>query len=850
MAESVASSHVDHNVRMRGITLMSNLREELRVPVEQLRWDASLENLMGETTADMEPLEELFGQERATKAIELGLGMKSPGYNIFVAGMFGTGRHIAVNKLLEEFNQGGPIPDDICYVNNFKNPDHPRLLTLPAGGGQEFKKRMSDFVESLKKKIPAIFESEEFQSARNEIVNSHMGQQKALFKNFESKVSEANFMMVQVQMGPFTRPDLAPVIVGNAMKIEQLESLVEEGKFSAEELEKIKEKYKELMQEMEKIFKEARGIDKKIQENVDSLAKDWVQPVVKDSLDALRGGIEGEAVTTYLDEMEKDIVENLDRFKPRLVQAQTGQEGGPGNPMLLPPDPGQLKDYEVNVLVDNSDTEKPPIVVENYPNFRNLFGAIDRIMDGQGRWFSDYRHIKAGSFLKANGGYMVLDARDMLTEVGVWPVLKRTLRNGVLEIQTDPFSFLFTSSVKPEQIPIRVKVILIGEAEIYDILHWYDEDFQKIFKVKADFDTVMANTDENLKKLVGFAAKLASDEELLPLDRSGMKAVAGLSVRWAGRKKKISTQFERVADLIREADLQARKADSSVIGWEHVQQAYDDRIERVNMLEDKIQEYIEEGILMIDTEGSQIGQINGLSVYSMPEFSFGRPSRITAKISMGKSGIINIEREAELSGQSFNKGMLILSGFLRDRFAQEKPLTLTASITFEQSYSGVDGDSASTTELYALLSAIARVPIDQGVAVTGSVNQHGQVQPIGGVNQKVEGFFRVCKARGLNGKQGVMIPKLNVGDLTLVPEVVSAIEEGKFNVWAVDHVDQGIELLTGVAAGAPNEEGAYPEGTVNYMVNERLDAITRGMKEFMDSSGEDGDDGGDEEGAE
>ncbi|MEJ2715674.1 MAG: ATP-binding protein [Deltaproteobacteria bacterium] len=822
---------------------MSDLRETLRVPLEELSWRDSLAELVGESTSSIEPHEEIVGQERAVKAIRFGLAMKSSGYNIFVSGMNGSGRETIVRRLIEEANVDGNIPDDVCYVNNFKNPDQPRLLLFEAGQGRKFKTRIESLLETLKKKIPAVFESEEFQAARNEIVNQHMGKQKALFKNFENKVSSENFMMVQVQIGPFTRPDLAPVVVGNPMRIEQLESLVEEGKFSAEELERIKEKHKELTQEMEKIFKEARDIDKTIQENLEKLSKDWVEPPLKDLLSPIGEEFESDAVKGYLEEIEADIIAHLDRFRPRMVQQQppSGGEGTAAPPMLLPPDPTQFKDYEVNLVVDNAETTKPPVVWETTPNFRNLFGTVERVMDARGMWSSDYRHIKGGSLLRAMGGYLVLNAREVLTEVGVYPMLKRTLRNRVLEIQTDPFSFLFTSVLKPQEIPVKLKVVMIGEPEIYEILHWYDEEFRIIFKVKADFDSTMPNTNENLNKLVGFIANVCKEDNLLPFDTSGVEAVARLGIRWAGRKKKISTQFERLADLVRESDLKATQAGASAVSAQHVEEANADRLDRINMIEDKIHEFIEDGILMIDTSGSRVGQINGLSVYALPEFSFGRPSRITAKISMGKSGIINIEREVELSGHSYDKGVLIFAGFLRDRFAQQKPLNLTASITFEQSYSGVDGDSASSTELYALLSALSGKPIDQSVAVTGSVNQHGEVQPIGGVNQKIEGFFKVCKAQGLNGKQGVMVPRRNLGDILLESEVLEAVNNGQFHVWAVDTVDQGIELLTGVPAGERDSDGNYPEGTINYLVDARLEELSKGIKEFESTSSEDED---------
>lgn len=817
---------------------MSDLKEMLRLAWDELCWLGPAEGIIEKTTADIEPQHGIIGQERAVKALQLGVLIRSKGYNIYVAGINGTGRTATVKKLLDELDLGHSVPPDLCYVNNFKNPDQPRLLVMKAGSGILLKQRVADLIGSLQKKIPAIFESEEFQSARNEIVSRHMGAQKALFKNFENKVSSENFMMVQVQVGPFTRPDLAPVIVGNPMKIEQLEALVDEGKFSAQELEKLKSKYKELSMEMEKIFKEARDIDKTIQEDLEKLSREWVQPLLKDLTDSLQEGMDNESLSIYVDELEADIVNHLDRFRPRIVPSPVAGEA-PGPPMLLPPDPTQFSDYEVNVLIDNSETRKPPVVVETTPTFRNLFGTIERVMDRQGIWFSDYRHIRVGSLLKANGGFLILNAQDVLMELGVWQGLKRSLRNGVVDIQADPYGFFFSSALKPEKIPIQLRVIMIGDPEIYELLHWYDEDFRKIFKIKADFDSRMPNNDQNLQKLVGFIARITAEEGLLPCDESGVRTVARLAVRWGGRKNKITAQFERVADLLRESDFRAQQEGAAVISSRHVEQANRDRIERVNMIEDKIQEFIEEGIIMIDTQGRRIGQINGLSVYSFPEFSFGRPSRITVKTSMGKSGIISIEKEAELSGHVYDKGVLILSGFLRDRYAQDKPLNLTASITFEQSYSGVDGDSASSTELYALMSSLSGVPIDQGIAVTGSVNQHGEVQPIGGVNQKVEGFFKVCKASGLTGSQGVIIPRSNVGDLMLDLEIIEAVKSGMFHLWAVDHVDQGIELLTGIPAGQPDENGDYPEGTINYLVNLRLDELSQGMKEYESSDGRD-----------
>jgi lon-related putative ATP-dependent protease len=450
-----------------------------------------------------------------------------------------------------------------------------------------------------------------------------------------------------------------------------------------------------------------------------------------------------------------------------------------------------------------------------------------------GMWKTDFTKIKSGSFLRANGGYLVLNALDVFIEPGVWIALKRTLRNRSMEMQSfDPF-YLFTSSaLKPEPIEARVKVVMIGDAYIYETLYYMDEDFKKIFKIKADFDSVMNRNEDSQLQYSTFIRKICQDEKLLPFDRTGVAAVIEYGVRLAGRQKKLSTEFHRITDVLREANYWAKKDGSGQVTEKHVDQAIAERIDRLRMIEDKIQEMIDEGIILIDSEGAKVGQVNGLSVYDLGEYSFGKPSRITAKTSMGKAGIINIEREADLSGRTHNKGVLILGGYLRGKYAQDKPLTLTASLAFEQSYSGVDGDSASSTEVYATVSSLANVPLRQDIAITGSVNQNGEIQPIGGVNQKIEGFFDVCRARGLTGKQGVIIPHQNVGDLMLRKDVVAAVQEGKFHVYPVVTIDRGIEILTGMPAGEKNPDGTYPSGTVNGLVDQKLRDLAKKMKEF------------------
>jgi len=797
------------------------------VPIEKLRWRCDPERLRFESTDDLPVMEEIIGQERALEAIRLGLDIDGFGYNIFVTGLVGTGRKTAIKGLLEEIDTVGKIPNDICYVNNFKNPDMPEMISLPAGRGNEFREDMDNLIETLKKKIPLIFEDERYLNQRKEILERFRDQQAGYFKEFEKKVTQEKFSLVQVQMGPYSRPGIFPVIDGNPMSFDQLEGLVQEGKLSAEEVERLREKQKELASELEDIFKETRKTEKGIRQSLEDLDREVISPMVSDSISDIREKYDNEKINSYLDEVQESIVENLTRFTEKEEQPQII----PG--LNIPQPPDQFTEYRVNVLVDNSDTKGAPIIVETTPNYRNLFGTMERIVDRSGIWRTDFSRIKAGSFLRADGGYLIVDALDALIEPGVWQTLKRTLKNGVVEMQTyDPFYLFATSALKPEPIQVDVKVIMVGDAMMYHLLYNYDEDFKKIFKVKADFDTVMDKNEEAISQYASLIHKICNEENLKPFDRSGVAAVVEHGVRLAGRQKKLTTRFHLLADVLREASYWATKEGSQYVCEPHVEKAIEKRNRRVNLVEDKIQEMIEDGMVMIDSDGAVVGQVNGLSVYNLGDYAFGKPSRITAKVAMGKAGIINIEREAELSGPTHNKGVFILAGYLRGKYAQDKPLTMSASICFEQSYGGVDGDSASSTEIYALLSSLSGIPLRQGIAVTGSVNQKGEIQPIGGVNEKIEGFFDVCKAKGLTGKQGVMVPHQNVDDLMLRKEIVKAVEEGTFHIYPVKTIDQGIEILTSVEAGERDEKGNFKEGAVNFSVDKRLKELAAGIREF------------------
>ena len=809
---------------------MADEKKIEEVPIEKLRWRCPVEKLDLSTTDDVEPCDWIIGQDRAVKAIKLGLDIDSVGYNIFVTGFVGTGRMTAIKHLLEGLEKPGSIPEDKCYVNNFKNPDMPRIISFPTGEGRLFRKHTENLILTLKKSIPSMFESEAYKEKRKEFIKESEEGQKAILEEFEKQVKQEGFALVQIQMGPFVKPDVQPVIDGKPISLAKLEKQVKAGNFPQEKFGILKAKYDALGELMEDIFKEGKEIVKELEKALEALDKEVIVPLIKDLIKEIKAKYENEKVQTYLDEVEESLITNLDRFKP--TREKTPEMPLPGLPSFFKPE-DEFSEYRVNVVVDNSETKTVPIIIETNPTYKNLFGTIERAADRGGIWRTDFTRIKAGSYLKANGGYLVINALDLLIEPGSWQALKRALKYGRVEIGAyDPFYLLGTSAMKPEPIETEVDVVMIGSNYLYHLLYQLDEDFKKIFKVKADFDSVMPKDEQNIYQYACFIRKICDEDKLLPFDKSGVGAVVEFGVRVAGTQKKLSTRFTIIADLIREASYWATNADSKVVKHEHVEKAIEEWIARVSLLEDKIQEMIEDGTIMIDSEGAVTGQINGLSVYDLGEYAFGKPTRITARTSMGRAGVINIEREADLSGRTHNKGVLILGGYIRGKYAQDKPLTVSASICFEQSYSGVEGDSASSTEVYAILSSLSGTPLRQDIAVTGSINQKGEIQPIGGANEKTEGFYHVCKAFGLTGTQGVMIPHQNVKDLMLKNEVVEAVKQGKFRIYPVKTIDQGIEILTGVKAGERKEDGTFEEGSVNYLVDKQLRQYAESWRSF------------------
>jgi ATP-dependent Lon protease len=797
------------------------------VKAEALRWSLDLKKLQFETTDDLEPLTEIIGQKRGVDAFRFGAGMNHAGYNIFVTGPAGTGRLATVKKLLHEISdKSGRVPDDLCYVNNFKTPDEPVLIRLKAGQGKRFKKDIHNLIETLKREVPRLFEGQDYINRKKEIMEEYEKKGKGFFKELDKKVRDEGFTLVDVQMGQIKRPEVAPLVDGQPTHIDQVEQMMEKGRFPKEEFEEMKKKYTVLRNEIEQIFIELRELQKEIQQNTEEMDRVLFLSMANELIAPIKGRYRSKKIETFLNSVVEDMSENLQIFMSGQAEAFTGTPviAIKGNPFDV---------YHVNLLVDNSDRKGPPVIVENNPSYQNLFGSIERIIDRNGIWRTDFSRIRAGSLVKANGGFLVLNLLDAAREPGVWPALKRSLKNKSMQIETyDPFYLFTTTGIKPEPIDMDIKVVLISDSYIYNLLMALDEDIPKIFKVRAEFDSVMDRDDRAIQQFAEFVRMKTKEEKLKPFDRGAVAARVEQAVREAGRQEKISTGFPLISDIIREADYWAGRDKKKRVSASHVEEAIKTRIYRTNMLEEKIQESIDRGTLLIDTDGTKVGQVNGLAVYSIGDYMFGKPSRITASTSMGRAGIINIERESDMSGSTHNKGVLILGGYLREKYAQDKPLTISASIAFEQSYAGVDGDSASSTEVYALLSSLSGVPIRQNIAVTGYVNQKGEVQPKGGVTQKIEGFFDCCNRKGLTGTQGVLIPEKNLKDLMLRKDVVAAVKKGIFHVYAVNNIDEGIEILTGIPAGEKRGDGSYPEGTINYLVNEKLKSLAEGLNNF------------------
>ena len=699
-------------------------------------------------------------------------------------------------------------------------------MIFDAGDGRRFRKDMQYLIDMTRKVVPKIFMSEDYKDRQNRIVREFEGRQRKLVKGFEEKLTEAGFVMVQVQYGVGVRNEIHPIIDEEPMPLEQVEVMVSEGKFAASRLDELRRKWDSLRREFDVTTIESKKLTTKLEEAVARLDFSIVTPLITEKFNLLRKRYQNEKVHVYLDEAEEAMLSDLDRF--RETQQVRSEEDGTKVRAREP-----FEEFSVNLMLDNTDTDSTPIEIEKSPSYRNLFGSLERVVDRFGYWRTDFTRIFAGSLLKASGGFLVVNATDVLSEQGAWSQLKRTLRNREIEIVGyDPFYQMAGAGIKPEPIPLDVKVVIIGDPWIYSTLWRVDEEFKKIFKIKAEFDSVMAFNERHVRQYYEFVRLIVEEENLLPFDLAGMQSVVEFGRRLSGDRSKLTTRFTAISDIIREASFCTAHRRGKVVGRKDVYKAMTSRRNRVNLSEEKIQELYDTETLMVSTTGKEVGQINGLSVYSSGEHSFGRPTRITCSTSLGKAGVINIERESDLSGPIHNKGVLVLSGYLRSLFAQDKPMVFSSSLTFEQSYGGVDGDSASSTEIYVILSSLANIPILQSLAVTGSVNQKGEIQPIGGVNEKVEGFFDVCKARRLTGSQGVIIPHQNVKDLLLRPDVIEAVKAKKFHIYPIKTIDQGIELLMGKPAGKRLSNGTFTDASVFAIVDDKLREMALALQNF------------------
>jgi len=781
---------------------------------EELRFSVSLDGGF-KSTAELAQVEDFVGQERAVAALELGLGVAGGGFNIFVSGLAGAEKLEGLRRWVAERASRSPTPGDWVYVHNFKYPDAPHALYLKAGKGVRLRDLMRDLVKALREELPKAFRQEAFDKEKTLLREKYNKRAQELNAQFDKAAREKGFLL---QIGPRGNVMFIPLINGKPLQSPEEFSQLQEAK--RQEIEKRQE---ELVEEMEEVAARQREVMRELEADIRLVERRFCEQLLTPLIGAIEQEMENEKVSSYLPEVREHILENLDNFKESPAMA-------PGFPFILHGREHRdtFLEYDVNVVVDNSVIEGAPVIIESSPTYLNLFGSIERVVDRFGRVVTNFTRIKSGSLLRAHGGYLIFSLEDAVTEPAVWKVLRRTLRSRRIEMETyEPFALFSASGLRPEPVEINTKVIVVGSPFLYHLLYTWDEEFREIFKVRADFREVMEMEENHRAAYAQWVTKLCKEEGLPPFDREAVERLLEFGARQAGDREKISASHAEVCDLVREADYWARKEDAQLVLGRHVQQALENRIFRSNRIEGEIRELIANGTILIDIAGRKVGQVNGLSVLDIGGYTFGRPTRVTASVAMGQAGIINIERESRLSGSIHDKGVLILSGYLRNRYGQDKPLAISASLCFEQSYSGVEGDSASSAELYALLSRISDIPLRQDIAVTGAVNQWGEIQAIGGINEKIEGFFDVCRVMGLTGRQGVMIPAANLRNLILRSDVVEAVAQKKFHIYPMRTVDEGLEILTGIRAGGVGEEG-----TANQAVSGRLREFAVRLKEF------------------
>lgn len=782
---------------------------------EDLRFKVDASQLAVAAAPEMESDGEWFGQDRALAALELGLRVPHAGYNIYVCGLGGTHRERELAALLRRFANGRETPGDRVLVYNFRNPDRPRALYMPAGSGRRLQKDMRNLVDELRQVLPKTFRDETFEEEKEKLSEEFGGQGEEINRKLAQQAEEAGFA---IQPGPSGEILFIPLKDGEPMKPEDLEKLGPEGR------EKLRHRQRELARQMKAVMRQQQSLlhrlGREVKEAERRVAGDVVTPLVEE----IAKNYPQDDIQGYLNDVREHILDHLQAFQEQ-----------PPQPIPLPfMMPAAMQEeplfkYSVNVLVDNGGREGPPVVVESWPTYKNLFGAVERMIDPHGRLVTNFTRIVGGSLLQAHGGCLIVNLFDALSEPLTWRALKDCLKREELEIEAyDPLGLFGTTTLKPEPMRIQTRVVLTGPTYLFQILYFVDEDFREIFKVRADFDFESQGEDAQ-RNFVAQVARLAKTEQLPPFAAGAVARLLEEAARSVGDRRKLPAQWDDLADTMREAAFWATKANQSEVGADAVQRAVEQRTFRLNRIEAKIREMIRDQVLLVDVDGSRVGQVNGLAVLNLAGYQFGRPSRITAIVSLGAHGVVAVDREAKLSGKTYDKAVLIITGYLRHKYAQEFPLSLSASVSFEQSYSDIDGDSASAAELFAIISSLSEVALRQDIAVTGSVNQFGEIQPIGGVNEKVEGFFQVCSEVGLTGRQGVMIPAQNVDNLVLSHEVMDSVQKGEFHVYPVHTLEEGLELLTGVRAG-----DVRAEGTIHYRASDRL----RRFADIMRRSGE------------
>ena len=762
-----------------------------------------------------------IGQEKALSALDFGLTMDSKGFNIFAIGESGTGKMSTIMHMLKEKASKEEAPSDWCYVYNFKDPDASIALSFGPGLGSHFQKEMDELIKILRLEIPKAFESKEYETQKSKIVDEFQQKQTEYLSRLDSEAKERGFSVKRNPTGVLIIPVKES---GDPLSKEEFDALDDKTRKKMEETGRF---FQEKLNDVVRILREAEKIVREMLVRLDRMvALDIVGPMI-DTIQ--RKYARQERVVKYLDDVKEELLSHLDDFKP------TEEQPTPFPFLKMPKAESSFSKYAVNVIVNNGEIEGAPVAYESNPTYLNLFGRMEYKVQ-YGMATTDFTMIKAGSLHKANGGYLVIDALALLKNPFSYEALKRALKNREIRIEDvlEQYRMISTAGLKPEAVPLNIKVILTGNPYLYYILHAYDEESRELFKVKADFDSKMERTEEAMGKYAMYVAHCQKEENLLPFDKTAVARLVEMGSRFADHQEKLSTKFSDIADLIRESHYWAKKGGDNVVRADHVSKAVEQKIFRVNRIEERLREMMLEDTLIVNTSGEKVGQVNGLAVLDIGDYAFGKPSRITATSHIGRAGVVNLERETKMSGKIHEKAILTIISYLGSKYAVKKPISLSASIAFEQLYEMVEGDSATCAELYALLSSISGVPLKQGFAVTGSMDQSGSVQPIGGVNQKIEGFFHLCKLRGLDGTQGVIIPKRNIKNLVLNEEVVSAVRDNLFSIYTIDTMEEGIEILSGMKAGELGENGAYPEGTINYLVEKRLTEIAEAMDKKKD----------------